>query len=119
MPPATKIALAVLIAACIMRAFFGDPPTRRHDRLAPAAAAMGFTHYVGAATAAWLGQGTVASMLVGTGVLWLCLAVWLARGRDDGWGRADDPPPDPPVDWEEFDRERARWHAPRPRTPVA
>jgi hypothetical protein len=44
------------------------------------------------------------------------VAVWLARGGDD----RDDfdepvPEPDPPVDWEAFDRERAHW---RPRTPA-
>jgi hypothetical protein len=110
-PPQTKVALALLLAACIARAVFGAPPARRHDHLAPASAALGIVLYALAAIFA-------IAALAAAGSLSLCLAVWLARGRDDGWGRGGDDPPEPPVDWEAFDRERARWR-PRPREWVA
>ena len=116
MPAAPKIALAVLLAASIARAFFGPPPPRPRGTLAPAAAAAGFLAYGLALGLALVGQQTAACVCLILGVEALCLAVWLARGGDD----RDDfdvpaPEPDPPVDWAEFDRERARW---RPRLPA-
>ena len=116
MGAAPKIALAVLLAASIIRAFFGPPPPRPRGSLAPAAAGGGFLAYGTALALALAGRETAACFLLVTGVEALCLAVWLARGGDDRGG--DDPPPpepEPPVDWEAFDRERARW---RPRAPV-
>jgi hypothetical protein len=113
---APKIALAVLLAASIARAFFGPPPSRARGSLAPAAAGVGFFAYGLALGLALAGLETAACILLVAGVEALCLAVWLARGGDDRGG--DDPPPpepEPPVDWEAFDRERARW---RPRTPA-
>jgi hypothetical protein len=110
-PASTKVALALLLVMCIARAVFGEPPARRHDRLATAVALFGVALYA-------LAAALTVAVLAGLGSLSLCLAVWLARGRDDGWGRGDDEPPEPPVDWEAFDRERARWR-PRPREWVA
>jgi hypothetical protein len=112
-PVAPKIALAVLLAASIARAFFGPPPPRPRGTLAPAAAAAGFLAYGLALGLALAGRQTAACACLIAGVEALCLAVWLARGGDD----RDDfdepvPEPDPPVDWASFDRERARW---RPR----
>ena len=101
-PLALKIAVALLLVLCLARAVLGDPPSRPHSRLALAVGAVGLAH---AGLAATLGITEVAAV----GTLWLCLAVWLARGRDDGFGEPGEDPPDPPVDWEAFDRERERW----------
>ena len=117
MPAAPKIALAVLLAASILRAFFGPPPPRSRGALAPAAAAAGFLSYGLALGLALAGHQTAACFCLIAGVEALCLAVWLARGGDD----RDDfdepvPEPDPPVDWAAFDRERTHWG--RPRQPI-
>src|SRR4051794_10110100 len=121
-PAAPKIALAVLLAASIVRAFFGPPPPRPRGTLAPAAAAAGVLSYGLALGPAPAGRGTAARIRLIAGGGARCLAVWLARGGDD----RDDfdepiPEPDPPVDWAAFDRERARWRPRdrgRPPTPV-
>ena len=113
MPAAPKIALAVLLAASIVRAFFGPPPPRPRGTLAPAAAAAGFLAYGLALGLALAEQQTAACVCLILGVEALCLAVWLARGGDDRDDfREHTPDPDPPVDWAAFDRERSRW---RPR----
>ena len=122
MPAAPKIALAVLLAASIVRAFFGPPPPRPRGTLAPAAAAAGFLSYGLALGLALAGRQTAACICLIAGVEALCLAVWLARGGDD----RDDfdvpaPEPDPPVDWAAFDRERSHWRPrdrDRPPSPV-
>ena len=123
MPAAPKIALAVLLAASIARAFFGPPPPRPRGTLAPAAAAAGFLSYGLALGLALAGRQTAACVCLVAGVEALCLAVWLARGGDDrdDFDEAAPAEPDPPVDWAEFDRERARWRPrdrDRPPTPV-
>jgi hypothetical protein len=58
----------------------------------------------------------IACALVAAAVEAFCLAVWLSRGRDDGGDEPVPPSSDGPVDWAEFDRQRAGWS--RPRVPV-
>lgn len=119
MPTSAKIALATLLAISILRAFFGEPPSSGHRTDALRAALVGATCYMAAIAVAYLGSSTVASGLIVAAVEAMCLAVWLARGRDDpGHGGWDPEPVDPPVDWAEFDRLRETWSRPaRPRVP--
>jgi hypothetical protein len=113
---APKIVLAAVLAASIVRAFFGPPPPRPRGTLAGPAAAAGFLAYGLALGLAVAGRQTAACVLLVTGVEALCLAVWLARWGDDrGGGDQPAPDPDAPIDWAAFDRERSRW---RPRAPV-
>jgi hypothetical protein len=116
-PASAKIALAALLAGSILRAFFGAPPASGHRGDALRAAIVGGGCYLAAIAVAYLGSSTIASGLIVAAVEAMCLAVWLARGRDDpGHGDIDPDPVDPPVDWAEFDRLRRDWSA-RPRVP--
>lgn len=110
MPAPAKIALAAILAASILRAFFGPPPSSGHRTDALRAGLAGGGCYLAAIAVAYLGSSTVASALIVAAVEAMCLAVWLARGRDDpGHDDVDPDPVDPPVDWAEFDRLRDRW----------
>jgi hypothetical protein len=113
--PAAKLALALLLAASIFRAFYGPPPAGARRGPARAAAAVGVAGYVAALVVAWAHHTMAARVLIAVAVEALCLAAWLARGRDDR-GRGDEPEPEPdkPVDWARFDRERERWGDPTP-----
>src|SRR4051794_41955642 len=67
----------------------------------------GVACYLVAVACAYVREATLASALIVAAVEALCLAVWLFRGHDDGFGEDDDVlEPDPPVDWAEFDRLR-------------
>jgi hypothetical protein len=113
-PAPAKIALAAILAASILRAFFGAPPSSGHRTDALRAAVAGGGCYLSAIAVAYLGSSTLASALIVAAVEAMCLAVWLARGRDDpGHDDADPDPVDPPVDWAEFDRMRRDWSRPR------
>ena len=116
MPASVKLALAALLAASILRAFYGPPPESARQRAALRAGAVGVIAYVAAVAVAFTAHATAACALLVAAVEALCLAVWLARGRDERHGGELEPDPDPPVDWAEFDRERSRWE--RPRTPA-
>ncbi|HEY3019087.1 MAG TPA: hypothetical protein VGJ32_02800 [Solirubrobacteraceae bacterium] len=116
MPASAKLALAALLAASILRAFYGPPPETPRQLAALRAGAFGVVCYVAAVAVAFTAHATAACALLVAAVEALCLAVWLARGRDDRPGGEPEPEPDPPVDWARFDRERARWE--RPRTPA-
>lgn len=117
MPASAKIALAVFLAASILRAFFGEPPASGHRTDALRAGLAGATCYMLAIAVAYVGYSTAACGLIVAAVEAMCLAVWLARGRDDpGYGDAEPDPVDSPVDWAQFDRERERWSS-RPKVP--
>jgi hypothetical protein len=116
-PASAKLALAAFLAVSILRAFFGEPPSSGHRTDALRAAMVGAACYMLAIAVAYLGSSAVACVLIVAAVEAMCLAVWLARGRDDpGHGGIDPEPVDPPVDWAEFDRLRERWGT-RPRVP--
>ena len=109
MPAFAKVALAALLAASMFRAFYGPPPRSAHRAASLALGIAGGFWYGMAMAFAWAQHATDASGLLVLAVEVVCVAVWLARGRDD---RGDDGPvrePDPPLDWAEFDRERERW----------
>jgi hypothetical protein len=113
-PTSAKLALAAFLAASIVRAFFGEPPSHGHRADAVRAGLAGAGCYLLAIVVAYVGYPAVACGLIVAAVEAMCLAVWLARGRDDpGFGEAEPDPVDPPVDWAEFDRERERWARPR------
>ena len=118
MPASAKIALACLLLAGILRAFYGRPPSGERRREAVAAAAVGAEAYVMAVVVAMTQHAGVAQGLIAIAVESLSLAAWLARGRDDRRGDEPEREPDPPIDWARFDRERERWSRPRRPTPV-
>jgi len=118
-PASAKLVFAALLAASILRAFFGEPPASAHRGGALRAGLVGAGCYLAAVGAAYAREATLASGLIVAAVEALCLAVWLYRGHDDGFGEDDEVlEPDPPVDWAEFDRLRRQWERPRPRVPV-
>ena len=112
MPLSAKVALAVLLAASILRAFYGPAPSSPRRGLAALVGLAGASCYLAALAVAWGNHVTGASLLIALSIETLCLAVWLARGRDDRGDGGPEPQPDPPVDWAEFDRERERWARP-------
>ena len=118
MPAPVKLVLAALLAASILRAFYGPPPESARESAALRAGAVGAVAYVVAVAVAFTAHATAACALLVAAVEALCLAVWLARGRDERRGGEPESEPDPPIDWAEFDRERARWDRPRTPTPV-
>jgi len=117
-PASVKLGLAALLAASILRAFYGPPPESAREDAALRAGAVGVVAYVAAVAVAFTAHPTAACALLVAAVEALCLAVWLARGRDERRGGEPESEPDPPIDWAEFDRERARWDRPRTPTPV-
>jgi hypothetical protein len=110
-----KVALAILLAASIGRAFFGAPPAHPRRGVVPCGV-IGLSAYLGSVLLAADRHPLLACVLVVTAVEAFCLAVWLSRGRDDGGGEPAPPTAHGPVDWAEFDRQRAGWS--RPRVPV-
>jgi hypothetical protein len=109
MPASAKLALAALLAASILRAFYGAPPRSPHRAASLGIGMLGGACYGIAMAVAWAQHATRASMLLVVAIETMCFAVWLARGRDDRGDGGPEPEPDPPVDWAEFDRERERW----------
>src|SRR3954466_14154619 len=109
MPASVKLALAALLAASILRAFYGPAPSSPRRGLAALVGLAGAGCYLAALAVAWGNHVTGASLLIALSIETLCLAVWLARGRDDRGDGGFEPEPDPPVDWADFDRERERW----------
>src|SRR3954452_20593471 len=118
MPAAAKLALAALLAASIVRASYGPPPRSAHRAFSLALGVAGGFCYGIAMAFAWAQHATDASALVAASVEIVCLAVWLARGRDDRGDDTTEPEPDSPVDWDEFDRMRDDWARTRPRVPI-
>jgi hypothetical protein len=112
-PASAKLALALLLAASIFRAFYGPPPGSARRGAAIATGFAGAGCYLVAVAVAWAHHAGAARGLIAAAVEALCLAAWLARGRDDRHGGEFAPEPDPPVDWARFDRERALWERPR------
>src|SRR5258705_10321041 len=116
MPDAAKLLETIIIAAVLAGALLGPPPGEPRRAVAVAVAASGVSIYVVALIVALGGHGAVGTLLVGPGVAVLALAGWLSRRADDGPGGADDEPqPDMPVDWDEFDRLRDEWSRTGPR----
>ena len=116
----TAALLLAVLASLAWRAP-SDPVERGELRRLVASAVV--LYAVGAA-ASLAGHGTLAGIVYASGILVCSLAVWLSRGTGrgdgpDGGGNEPpidegppwDPAPDglPPVDWEAFERERARW----------
>jgi len=113
----------VAMIICIALGLFGPPlPWRASER---------FLWSLLSASAIFLAASIVA-LIVGSlnycavlGSIWACLfmiCVWLAHPppsppSDSGWGGGGGHGPrltPPPPDWKAFDRERARWNAPKP-----
>src|SRR3954462_10094714 len=109
MPASAKLALAAVLAASILRAFYGPAPPNPRRGLAALIGLGGGSCYVLAVLVAWGQHAGAASALLALSVETLCFAVWLARGRDDRGDGGSEPDPGPPVDWAEFDRDRERW----------
>ena len=104
-----KAAVAAALALALGRAFMGPPPRRMRPALVVVAGFFGIVGYPVAVIVAAARHPQLASSLLGAAVGSMALAVWAARGRNDDGGGNDGPGPEPPVDWEAFDRERERW----------
>jgi hypothetical protein len=117
------LTVALLLAIC-GSVFLRAPrePIERHElrRLVAAAVVL----YSVGAVASLDHRGMLAGFVYACGILVCSLAVWLSRGasrRDGPGGSGGDPPPEdespppagpdglPPIDWGEFERERAAW----------
>lgn len=104
-----KIAVAGILAVALVRAFMGPPPARLHPMLVLSCGFAGVIGYPLAALVAAEGDATGGSVVLAVSVCLVAAAAWGARGPGDDGGEPRDGDPDPPVDWEAFDRERARW----------
>jgi len=104
-----KAAVAAALALALARAFMGPPPRRTRPGLVVVAGFLGLAGYPVAVIVAAARHPQAASILLGAAVAAMALAVWAARGRNDDGGGDEEPGPEPPVDWEAFDRERERW----------
>ena len=112
LPLVLKAAMGLFLIGSVWWAFFGPPPDRRDLGTAKLWGATSGVLYL-AGFYALFAAHSAAPILVGSGVIALCLAFWHARGEeddgDDGWGRDDGPGP---LDWDEFDRARRDWDRP-------
>jgi hypothetical protein len=115
MPDAATLVLTAALAAILIRAVAGAPPDEPRRGTAAALAVAGCCIYVVALAVALSGHAAVGTLLVAPGVGVLALAGWLARGDDEGPGGGTDVAPEPPVDWDEFDRLRDEWQRTGPR----
>ncbi|UGS35686.1 hypothetical protein DSM104329_02081 [Capillimicrobium parvum] len=104
-----KAAVAAALALVLARAFMGPPPRRLHPLLTLIAGFVGLIGYPIAVLVAADRHPQLASILLGGAVASMAVAFWAARGPSDDEGDDDDEGPEPPVDWEAFDRERERW----------
>lgn len=106
---ALKAAVAAILALVLVRAFMGPAPAAMHPLLALAAGFVGVVGYPVAVVVAAAAHPASAMLLLAAAVTSMALAVWAARGPGDDGGEGIERDPEPPVDWEAFDRERARW----------
>jgi hypothetical protein len=109
--PKTELLVGAVLALGLVVALVGPPPSANRSYesvlLALAASAM----YLIAVVVALTVDVALGTLLAGPGVLAFCASCWLSRGMDrHGRGDdGDDPEPDPPIDWDDFDRARATW----------
>jgi hypothetical protein len=111
LPLLAKAAMGAFLLASIWWAFFGPPPDQRDLGTAKLWGATSGVLYLAGLYALVADRGS-APILVGAGVVALCLAFWHARGDDGGGGGWDDGDDDGPIDWDRFDRERRDWERP-------
>ena len=116
--PEVKLVIVALLLAGLALAMIAPAPrtSRPYEAILLGVLAGGF--YLVAAAVALEVSVHLGTLLIAPGVITFCLSCWLSRGTDrggGGGGGADDgPDPEPPIDWDEFDRLRAEWD----RTPV-
>jgi hypothetical protein len=119
--PEVKLVIVALLVVGLALAMAGPAPraSRPYEAILLGVLAGGF--YLVAAAVAIEVSVHLGTLLIAPGVIVFCLSCWLSRGVDQrggddwGWGGGDDPEPDSPIDWGEFDRLRGEWS----RTPVA
>lgn len=104
-----KAAVAAALALVLARAFMGPPPRRLRPLLTLICGFFGLIGYPIAVLVAAARHPQLASILLGVAVAFMAVAFWAARGHNDDGGDDGDEGPEPPVDWEAFDRERERW----------
>src|SRR3954447_11303484 len=109
MPDAAKLVLTALLAVALAVAVFSPAPARPRPRTVAHCVLGGAGIYLAALLVALAGHVALATLLVGPRVAALTLAGWLSRAGDDRRGGDDEPEPDLPIDWDEFDRLRGEW----------
>jgi hypothetical protein len=111
-----ELVFMVVLGAALALALLGPPPATSRPRLALRVGLAAAGAYALAAVMALAAGAVAAAVLACPGVVGFSLSCWLSRGADEDDGRwDDDDEPDPPVDWDDFDRARERWE----RVPVA
>lgn len=123
-PTSWKVILtATLLFAVFASVFLRAPHQRVEGRELKRLVAAAVVLYIVGAAASLQHRAELAGFVYAAGILVCALAVWLSRGvsRGDGGDGPDgtDPPLDerpppqpdgmPTFDWDEFERERARW----------
>jgi len=108
-PVVVKVAVGAVLAVVLVRAFVGPPPARLRPVMVLVSGFAGVVGYPIGALIAAEGHATAGSVTIGAAVCLVSLAAWGARGPGDDGGEPRGEDPDPPVDWEAFDRERERW----------
>ena len=111
LPLVFKAAMGAVLLASIWWAFLGPPPERRDMGTAKIWGTTAAVLYL-AGLYALLSDRSSAPVLVGAGVVALCLAFWHARGDDGGGGGWDPDDGGGPIDWDQFDRARRDWERP-------
>jgi|SRR3954467_968559 hypothetical protein len=116
--PEVKLVIVALLLVGLSLAMIAPAPrsSRPYEAILLGVLAGGL--YLVAAAVALEVDVHLGTLLIAPGVIAFCLSCWLSRGIDHGGGGGDDghdaPDPEPPVDWDEFDRLRAEWG----RTPI-
>ncbi len=117
MPLPAVVGLLALMGAAVVWGFAG--PAARRPRPLPTGLLLagGFASLPCGLAATTAHHRATGMLVITAGVCLLALAAHLLRapagpGPDDP-GAASEPPPDVPVDWDAFDRERERWTRPR------
>src|SRR3954468_14769859 len=114
LPGTAEAVLAALLAAFVLHAFFGRPPSEPDRFTAGAWMLAGMLLLAGGLLGD--GPGLVRELLIAGSVVAASEAGWWLRARRDGGddggggGGGDEPGGPPPIDWDEFDRARANWN---------
>jgi hypothetical protein len=113
--PDTELLVGAVFAVGLVVALVGPPPSAHRSYESVLLALVASAMYLIAAVVAVTVDLSFAILLAGPGVLACCVSCWLSRGADrhgdDAGGGG--PEPDPPIDWDDFDRLRAGWDRPR------
>src|SRR4051794_5047864 len=111
--PEVKLVIVALLVVGLALAMAGPAPrsSRPYEAILLGVLAGGF-YFVAAAVALEVSVH-LGTLMIAPGVITFCVSCWLSRGTDRGGGGEggtdEGPQPEPPIDWDGFDRLRAEW----------